>query len=317
MKRFFKGILAFSCAATMLFAFSCGDVVKNGSKIDNCKITLNYVDADGEEQTRTINFELYVNYAPATVEHFEYLANQGYYDGTVVSNLSSYVEFGAFTEKDGVLTSKYDENVEKGYYSIITKDYALNKYVGTDKSVARYADDFSIHGEFAENGFGGNKLGLTGGSLVLKRDYNAKNQGAAYNTGKGTMAVTFGSSTYISTADRFAVIGKILSDDDDQFEDEQSSLEFLQALMTELDADADDNSYWYYGKADSEYVGQYGRYLMKDENGTYFVKDASGKFTVELDDTDDEDFLKELSEQAVYMNNLPYHTITIVSVKIG
>ena len=56
---------------------------------------------------------------------------------------------------------------------------------------------------------------------------------------------------------------------------------------------------------------------MKDKDGTYYAKDASGNYTVELDETEDEDFLKELSEQAAYLNNLPYHTVTIVSVKIG
>lgn len=317
MKKLAKGILAFSCMAAMVFASSCGDTVKNGSKIDAGKITLNYIDKDGEEKTRAINFELYVNYAPATTEHFEYLAGKGYYDGTVMSNVSSYAEFGAFTEKDGLLSSKYEKDAEKGYYSFITKEYSLNKYLGSDKTVARYAEDLSINGEFAENGFGGNKLGLTGGSIVLKRDIDTDSPSSAYNTGKATMAITFGSSAYFASADRFAVIGKILSDDSSKFSDKKSSLEFLQALMAELDADSDGNSYWYYGKADSEHVGNYDRYLMKDKDGAYYIKDASGNYTVELDETEDKDFLKELSEQAAYLNNLPYHTVTIVSVKIG
>ena len=325
MKRLFKGLTVCSLAAALaISAAACGDVVKNGSKIQNLTVTLAYYE-DGEQVTRDVNFELYLNFAPATIEHVKYLAENGYYDGTVVSNLSSYFEFGAYSSSDGSLVSKYEATDAKGYKSIISQSYVTGKNIGPSGSLARYVESdgiYNIYGEFAENGIGGNKLALTGGALVLKRDYSDDTTKSYYNTGKATLAVTFTTGTYFDSASKFAIIGKIVSDDAENFSDEKSSYKFISDLMNDYKSDDDGNTYYYYtyesdDEANAAAIAEYGRYFMKDDDGKYFYKDADGNYTSSLDEETDKDLIKELKEKSVYLLNLPYSEITVKSVKVG
>lgn len=320
MKKFFKSLSVAAVAAVVaMSAASCGGVVKNGSKIEKCKVTLSYT-ADGETLTRDVNFELYTNFAPATIEHFKYLAENGYYDGTVVSNVNSYLEFGEYYSVDGNEASKYAADATNGYSKYITSAYTSGKTIG-GSGLSRYTDTGAIRGEFAANGIGGNTLTLSG-ALVLKRDYSADKNNSYYDTGRATMAVTFGTGAYFDAANKFAVIGKILSDDNDEFSDSVSSYSFVQKLRTDYAKDADGNAYYYYSyESDDEdnaaKIEKYGRYFMTDEDGAYYAKDSSGAYTVELDEEEDADLIKEFASKSVYMRTIPYSTITVVSVKVG
>ncbi|MBR1867382.1 MAG: hypothetical protein IJ800_02245 [Clostridia bacterium] len=312
MKKIIKGFLALALSSFFaLGAAACsGDVVKEGSKIQKCSITLSYTD-DGEVKDRTLGFELYLNFAPATIEHFKYLAENGYFNGSAVSSVSSYLEFGAFELKDGVYTS-----IDDKYSSLVTAEYAKDKTIGKN-GTPRYTDLFNIVGEFEANGFGGNKLTLSSGALVVKRDYSKDANNTYYDTGRGTMAVVFGSGSYFNVASKYAIIGKIVSDD--ATDDEESSLNFAKTLMSDYSSDDNGNTYYYFGyNSDDEELNRkienYGRQYMKDDDGVYYRLDGNGKYTIELDAKDDDDLIDAFSDNSVYMQVLPYGAITIKSV---
>ena len=317
MKKVFKCIIALCCAMCCLLGIVACDTVKGNSKVKSVTVTLN-VNGNKED----FNFDLYLNYAPGTIEHFTYLAEQGYYDNTAVSNVDGHVEFGAYYFVDGLLKSKYDKDAEKSYYSIITETYAKGKTIGP-ADYARYTGDLKVNGEFNSNGFKGNSLTLSG-SLVLKRDVDSETPAAAYDSGLGTMAITFGSDDYFTGSGEFAIIGSISSNDAKG--DVKSSFDRLKALMEKYDKDDNDNVYYYYSYESGERKDEYGNYFMYSaDDGAYFAKDGNGEYTVELErDEDDEDapvnvLLDEFAKYDDYMHNLPYgeNVITVEKITFG
>ncbi len=338
MKKLFKALIALCCALCIsLGVISCSEI-KGKSKIQKVTITLS---VNGEKQD--FNFELYLNYAEGTIQHFTDLAKNNYYDGTAVSNLNGHIEFGSYYLANGALKSKYDADATKAYSSIITAEYMKGKtlYYGKDKDEAskypRYNQDGSIIGEFALNGYTGNELGFNG-ALVLKRDINLEEGEAAnaYDTGKATMAVTFGNDGYFTSSSEFAIIGMVCSDDEDANGD--SSYERLKALMTDYSKDSSSNVYYYYTLGTDEYydsltedsevngfeMPNYGHYFMYDaEEGSYFYKNQDGVY-VELSASEDEKIvedpydvlMEEWEENEVYLNTLPYGNVEIKVEKI-
>jgi hypothetical protein len=299
MKRLFKGLIALCVAVCCLLSVTACDEIKNGSKIKTVTITF---DVNGTEEK--IDFELYLNLAPATIEHFEYLARNNYYDDSVVSNIKSYVEFGAWYGEKGEYVSKYAENATKGYSSLITSAYMSGKLIGSNKADARYEGD-CIVGEFARNGYVGNTLDLTG-ALVLKRDSNLEDDGLAYNTGKATMAVTFGSGGYFTSKDAFAIIGKVVTDD--ATDSKKSSYNRLKAIMEDYAEDDDGNVYYFYtGDVESDV----GNYFMFTENSEYLAQDDTGAFTVEITTETHEDLLKDFVENSDSLKTIPYGDVVI------
>ncbi|MBE5743006.1 MAG: hypothetical protein E7360_06825 [Clostridiales bacterium] len=304
MKRLFKGVMAICIAVCCIFSVTACDEVKNGSKIKTVTITF---DVNGKEEA--IDFELYLNLAPATIEHFEYLATKNYYNDTVVSNINKYIEFGAWYGDKGAYVSKYADGATVGYSSIIDSAYTSGKTIGSSKTDARYNADGTIIGEFARNGYSGNSLDLSG-ALVLKRDVSSENDELSYNTGKATMAVTFGSGGYFSSKDVFAIIGKVVTDDATDGKD--SSYERLQTIMEDYAEDDDGNVYYFYtGDVDTDGVGNY---FMYTEDGEYLAKDDTGAFTVELTTENNEDLLKDFADNADSLKTIPYGDV-IIKVK--
>ena len=95
MKKILSGILAaIMTAGVCALTTSCGDTIKNGSKIEKCTVTF---DVGGKEEA--IDFELYMNIAPSSIAHFKYLAEKGFYNGSAVSDVASFITFGE-TDKD-------------------------------------------------------------------------------------------------------------------------------------------------------------------------------------------------------------------------
>ena len=307
MKRLFKSLMALCLAGCCFFGMTACDEVKNGSKLKTVSIVF---DVDGTEEK--IDFELYVNLAPGTVDHFEYLSGQGYYDNTAVSNIKGHVEFGEFYYDGNVFKSKYDNDAVKSYYSLITSSYVSGKTIGPG-SDPRYNSDFTVNGEFAKNGYTGNTLSLSG-ALVLKRDINTEDPGLSYNTGKATMAVTFGSDSYFGNASEFAVIGKVLTND--ATDNKKSSYDRLKAIMTDNAEDEDGNIYYYYdGEVEVEGVGNY---IFYSDDGKYFAQDETGAYTVELDGEEYDELVEDFAENPQNLRTLPAgKKITVKSITIS
>lgn len=307
MKKLLKGLIATLCAVCCMMGVVACDEVKDGSKIQKCTVTIS---VDGVEQD--FNFELYLNFAPGTIEHFTYLAEKGYYNDTAVSNVNGHVEFGGYYFKDGVFASKYDDS-EKSYLKIITEEYVKNKTIGP-KDAARYnGEERRVNGEFEKAGFAGNKLSLDG-ALVLKRDVDDDAAALAYDTGRATMAVTFGSDYYFNSASEFAILGKIVNDDAD--DTDETSYSRLKAIIDDYSKDADENTYYYYVKG-----GDFGHYFMKDKDGKYYAQDKNGDYYELEEDADVEEdavelLLKEFTDNADYMNVIPCEGKVIKVVKI-
>ncbi|MBQ7373129.1 MAG: peptidylprolyl isomerase [Clostridia bacterium] len=307
MKKLLKGLVAFVCAVCCMMGVVACDEVKDGSKIQKVTVTIS---VDGVEQD--FNFELYLNFAPGTIEHFTYLAQSGYYNDTAISNVNGHVEFGGYYFKDGKLASKYDDS-EKSYLKLITAEYIKNKTIGPKDSERYAGEDRFVNGEFEKAGFAGNKLSLDG-ALVLKRDVNDDAAALAYNTGRATMAVTFGSDYYFNSSSEFAILGKILSDD--ATDSDETSYARLKAFLTGYSKDADENTYYYYTKG-----GDFGNYFMKNKDGEYFAQDENGDYYELIEDADVEEdavelLLQEFTDNADYMNVLPYGDKVIKVVKI-
>lgn len=337
MKKIVKAIIALCCVLCVsMGVISCSEI-KGKSKIQKVTVTLN---VNGDKQD--FNFELYLDYAPGTIEHFTDLVNAGYYDNTLVSNLEGHVEFGSLYESEGAIKSKYDADALKSYSSIINADYVAGKtlYHGKDKTEAlkypKYNADHQIRGEFLKRGYPLNELDLNG-SLVLKRDVIKDEHEApnAYDTGKATMAITFGEDSYFApssegglASSEFAVLGKICSDDAEK--KSESSYSRLQKLMTDYKKDSAGNIYYYYTLGTADYykgleIEDFGHYFMYDaDDKAYYVKGADGKYT-KLEAEDDlpkgevdpvATLLEELETNAHCLNTLAYEGVVITVEKI-
>ena len=309
MKKILKSVLALVIAISCVLGVTACDEVKGGSKIQRVTITLNV-----NGTTQDFNFELYTNYAPGTIKHFTELATKGYYNDSAISNLKGHVEFGAYSIADGEFKSK-----ENDYLSIITADFAKNAYVGPNED-ARYDSEFNVVGEFLTfNGYAGNSLDLNG-SLVLKREVDDENPASKADSGRATMAITFGTDSYFTSASEFAIIGKICNDDADDAD--ETSYARLKAIMEDYAEDEDGNVYYYYSYESGKRTDDFGKYFMLSaEDGSYYAKDASGDYVELVDDENVEDdahevLLEEFETYSDYFNVIPYGDVVITVEKI-
>lgn len=310
MKRVLKGIFAAALSVGLCFStVGCGNTVKEGSKIEKCVVTLV---SEGKEIP--IEVELYMNYTGSTIEHFKYLASKNYYDGTMVSNAKDYVEFGLLDSSRNALDEKYA--------SIITNDYASKLTFVNDNTRKRYTSANTIVGEFYKNGFqdknGNNANPLTlDGALVLKRglddiyDENGKYVQDSYNTGKGVFAFTFGTTDYFSSADEFAILGKVVKTD--ATDDKKSSYDRLKDLMTD---NASDVYYYTYHCTNKDHkCNDYGHYFKKDGDDMYKSADGENWTLMDAADNDVKTFLEEFDKNGKYASVLPKTTMKITSVE--
>ena len=342
MKKVFKAIVAL-CAAlcVSMGVISCAKI-KGQSKVEKAVVTISVNGVN-----HTFNFDIYLNYAPGTIEHFKELVSKGYYNGSVISNVSGHVEFGAYKLDEN---SKYVSKLSD-YSKIINSSYMSGKYLyyGDDKNemvnYPRYKGG-SIVGEFAYNGYTGNNLGFDG-ALVLKRDIDTEVSANAYNTGKGAMAVTFGNGDYYFNApSEFAIIGMISKEDGDAT---TSSYARLKDIMNDYAETSEGNVYYYYtlgtedyyAELDAEYAEKfakdeievdpeiinYGHYFMLDAEEVCYRWDSNGDGKVDFQDEALEDdaevdgdaaeiLINELAENSVYLNTIPYEGVVIKIVSI-
>lgn len=120
-----------------------------------------------------LEYKLYRNMYPATVQHFIELADNGYYDGMCVHNYdSTHFYTGAYTYNAS------DVNNGKGgleyvdYYSIV-KGYSSFTQTVFDLADTTYSTGtYTVYGEFTNNGFSVENNGLKHAYGSLAMYYN-------------------------------------------------------------------------------------------------------------------------------------------------
>lgn len=314
MKKILSGILAaFMTVGVCALTTSCDDNIKNGSKIEKCTVTF---DVDGTEEA--IDFELYMNIAPSTITHFKYLAEKGFYNGSAVSDVASYITFGE-TDKDY-------KSLDSKYSSIINDAYVKSLKA---KEQEMYTSKFTLIGEFESNGFPyeGTALDLSDGALVLRRAIDDDGDINQNDTAKGAISITFGSSSYYGTSASaykdFVVFGK--ADKNDASGDKKSSYTRVKAILEDYKKGTNDEKVYYfaYEPEDNDEnktliaaINEYGRDYMVEADGDTYVKDAAGAYTVKITkDTESGDaYLNAIENNAKYVILRPSKGITIKSI---
>ena len=199
MKKLFAKLVAAVLTLVTLFSLSACGEVELGSDIERIKITITLENADGVSTDYEVEAKLYVNFAPETFKQVKGLIENGYYNGADITNLTStYFQFGDYSLSGGTIGAAKDGNVQ------------------------------TVKGEFENNGLVGNKLSVSQGSIILKRDNVGSKGVSKYNTGKATLAVALSSSAPFTVKD-YCVFGQIVSDDGNK-EADSSSVEYLSSL---------------------------------------------------------------------------------------
>lgn len=290
MNKLFTKIIAIALALTVIFSFTACDEVEGGSKIQRIQITLQLDDEQVEVEAK-----LYVNYAPETVQHVIDLIEDGYYNGLDVTNvLSTYFQFGDYKLVNGKL-----EELNQGA---------------------------AVKGEFENAGLTGNKLTVSSGAILLKREKDD------INSGKATLVVALSASAPFQ-ASNYCVFGKILSDDGNK-EADSSSMEYLSSLervlkIKECIADANGRKVFYCLKDEvdsnvegsKDWTGSYITYAEYDGEMAYFEgllteADLQNKAVAE-EKMITEDQLNDLSNKITVSENFMHiPTVTVKIVKI-
>lgn len=237
--------------ATVLTFGACGKEIEDGSEITRVKFEIDFYNEKGEvKDTATVTAKLYTTFAPETTAKIIDLINDGWYNGVCVSNVtSSYARFG---------------------------DYKLNdkgELVACDSGIS------TVKGEFASNGWSGNRLTVKEGALLLLRKSGVSEE--AYNSGKATVGVCFSSSAPFE-ADEYCLFGQLLNSDGDKDADKESMAYLSSVERAKKIADTlstEDGTKVYYvvkDENDNAFQGYY-TYFENDGNGEYY----KGLFTEE------------------------------------
>lgn len=291
MKKLLVCLLTVIVAATCAFTFIGCDEVENGSKITRIKIELDVYDAAGNVTTTTdVYAKLYLNYAPNSTKRIVDLVNEGFYNGTCISNINSnWLEFGQYA---------YDESGR-----------LMEKDCGKDP----------VAGEFPAAGVTGNMLTTSRGAIVFKRNYDDNTLASSYDTAKSALAICFSASAD-STFDDFyyCILGKVLTDDGNEDADteleKKSSIEKLQSLTEYKDNEDEDGNTvvtYYYEKENSYYT----KWTDEDSNEHY----ASG---AEVDSDNElkgkvlEDYKKLYNDNKNYFLVVPAVKLVIKNVSV-
>ena len=283
MKKITSLLVAAIIATACLFSFSACSEVENSSRIQRMTMTLEYLDADANTvATRDVEIKLYLNFAPKTTAHFMELAQSGYYNGTVISNVqTNWVEFGAYKYTDGALT-KMDYSGE------------------------------SIYGEFANNGWSGNTLLPTAGTLVMKRDYSLDtNEEPVYDTAKATVIINLNYNSKFS-ASEYCIFGAIDSTVESYKDDDGNSKSGLDVVKSFASYMTDDNGVkTYYNEITGKF---YTTVYDSEESTTTYYSGAAVNDDNVMTGKELEDLQEDMHENAYAYLVLPYTQITIKSI---
>lgn len=156
MKKITTGALAVACVLGCIGTFTACD---DGNP--EARITLEF---NGEEYV--LNYQLYKDKTPATVNHFIWLADNGYYDGMCIhdyQDANNRWYTGAYTYDNGSLAYK-------DYYTFVRSSTNFKSFPQTV-----WADEeqdtplLSVYGEFSDNKF---KVGADDKD-VLRQQYGS------------------------------------------------------------------------------------------------------------------------------------------------
>jgi len=159
-----KRFLAFAAAAALSVASLA---MFTGCDTDNPEVRITY-SFQGVEYR--VDYKLARKGAPATVQHFIELADNGYYDGTVIHDYQSNAIYGGAYTWD----AEQKEIVEKDYYNTV-KDWKMEQTVflqGEDGKPGKPL--YTVRGEFTDNGIEGNSKTLTHSQGALAMYYTSK-----------------------------------------------------------------------------------------------------------------------------------------------
>ena len=305
MKKKILSLLIVAMLAVSAFAVAGCSEIENGSKIERMIVTLAFYDADNElVEEKDVQIKLYTNFAPKTVAAFKKLCEDGFYNGTCVYNIqSNWLEFGKYEfGSDGKLS--------------VTGDY---------KNAA------AIAGEFEKNGWKGNKLSVSRGAIIMKRDYDdEKVEGQKYDTAKGAVIVALGSPSNFS-ADKYCVFGMVDTDDiDSNPSSEQvdsslvnlsgiSSYGIIYTVRSLRETDEGTVTYYYdraYDDAESEYAFEAGYYTKAedDEGNNVYYRGTTISDDNMIEGDEETAFIKLLGDQSAYFYVLPYTRVIVKSI---
>lgn len=145
MKKLACGVLAVASVVACAGTFTACETSNPEVKMQ--------IEFNGE--TYNLNYKLYRKIAPTTVEHFLYLADNGYYDGLCVHDYDAD-NLKMYTGGYSVATDETDTDglVYKSYYDAIA---AFDNYGKFPMSVWRNEDKknptYTLYGEFKNNNF--------------------------------------------------------------------------------------------------------------------------------------------------------------------
>lgn len=292
MKKLFSIILSLALVLSVCALSGCSGEIKQGSKIQRMILKFGFYDAeDNLVDTKDVQAELYLNFAPETTARFIELAEDGYFDNTCVSDVAAgYFEFGGYEYVDGKFTAKsFDDQ----------------KYP-------------QLKGEFYNNGFTGNKLTTSAGALVYKHDAVSTKETSKYDTAKGTIIVALSAVGKFNEKD-YCVFGKITTDDasDNPSSEADSSLvnrsgkSSLGIVSTLSDLISNDGVRTYYYEKEGVF---YTRKVVDGENFYYLGASVSDDAAA-LDGEELEKIENLVSDSDPALLTLPYTKVVIKSVK--
>lgn len=293
-KRFLSLLFAFVLAVGCASFAGCSEVI-NGNKIQRMNMVIEFTNPDGSKDEKTIRINLYLNSAPETTKAFIKLAENGYYDGVCVNNVSNnVVEFGGYKRgEDGKLV-KNEKQGEK------------------------------IKGEFAAAGLTqGSLTTSSSGVLVMQRK---KGINDAYDTATGNIAITTGSASGYYPTEDYCLFGRLDMSDSEKNPKEsysdsskinrtgKNSLEVFKTitdLVTEKETDETSVTAYYDSLNDKYYT----KVVTTDDDGTdtsWYEGLGADKVEI-LDKTAIENIEKKLTDDD---EKYTFYTLTYTSVVI-
>ncbi len=291
--------VAMLLAMSVLFSFTACKTMENGVEIKFATISLSFVDEDGVDRNEDVVIKLYTNYAPETIDRFIELATDGFYKNTVVNNAqTSWISLGGH-KMNGELMEKLSSGK-------------------------------TINGEFYDNGWRGNTLTVTKGSVVMYRDFSTKSY-SNYNTADCRFAIcTSASAPFTST--EFTVIGKI---------EDSADMEVISDIIALAEKEGNDEdeilyNYYYAGgiaELAQTFIGENGQLTEEaleneieltdieevSEGGDLYFEEGF----ITVDEYEDfkaaaNKFINAVGDKtATYFYNAPFNTVTVTGMKIS
>lgn len=199
-------VSALACIAGATAAFSACTIE---TKHPRAKITIEF-----NEKTYEIEYQLYRNMYPQTVKHFIQLADEGFYDNTIIHNYTTNDWYGGgfkYSAEDytsayattGTLKEYFLENsLEEAYYNLFTEEKLTPSVYKSaefdDNGKAKGTDALpTLIGEFANNDHTVEKGALTSAFGALKMYYTSGKTYGGEKTSKDKVWVE-------NTTDHFA-----------------------------------------------------------------------------------------------------------------